>query len=95
MLEPYEFNKSDELIYFFKTEFNIEYKVNLFSFEYMFHQYENISKYIYSFELSVVGKFKKTPLDSRIGITVALILQDFFQKGENAVIYVCESLDNR
>ncbi|TAG57133.1 MAG: hypothetical protein EAZ27_03395 [Cytophagales bacterium] len=61
----------------------------------MFHQYPHISKYIYSFDLSLVGEHKKTPLDPRIGITVAYILGDFFQNEENAIIYVCESLDNR
>lgn len=95
MLEPYKYHKTDDLVYYFETKYDVKYKVNIFLFDQMFYQYEEVSKFIYSFDLSIVGVPNRVPLDPQIGITVAFILKDFFKNEENAIIYVCESLDNR
>jgi len=37
----------------------------------------------------------KAPLDNRIAATVAAILKAFLHEKENAVVYICDSSDNR
>jgi hypothetical protein len=62
----------------------------------MFSGYPQIAEHIYMFNIDVVqGNPTKSVSDDRIGLTVLQVFQLFFQSTENAVVYVCDTLDDR
>lgn len=96
MAEGYEYVIQNKNRYYFKTAFDLEYVVEIINYPIYKNGFEHIEPYIYTLNVVLLTEINnKTPLDPRIGITVAYILGDFFQNEENAIIYVCESLDNR
>ena len=62
----------------------------------MFYQYPSLAENIYTINIDVLeGDIDGTIEDDRIGVTVIEIFKLFFANIENAVIYICDSNDNR
>ncbi len=62
----------------------------------MFYQYPSLAENIYTINIDVLeGDIDGTIEDDRIGVTVIEIFKLFFANIENAVIYICDSSDNR
>lgn len=85
--------------YFFETNEGIIYEVTFKPTPYLFGK-EKTKLGDYIFEFSILIGFnpnKKLPaVDSKIGLTSALIFNDFYSKKGNAItIYICDSSDNK
>jgi hypothetical protein len=62
----------------------------------MFYQYPSLAENIYTINIDVLeGTIEHIIEDNRIGITVIEIFKLFFANVDNAVIYICDSSDNR
>lgn len=62
----------------------------------MFTDYPNLAQQVYMFNMDVLeGDTTRTATDERIGVTILTVFKLFFQKEENVVVYVCDSLDDR
>jgi Family of unknown function (DUF6169) len=94
--EPYNFKISGSNKYIFETETDILYSVEFTEGSYYFHR---LPEYIYVFELSInilrVDENISPPYDKRVEVTVVKILSTFLSSKENAVIYICQNLDDR
>ena len=66
-------------------------------YSFMFGEYlpSYIPIYTLNIELISDSKGPKKPIDERIEITVAAILQSFFEEVENVMVYICDNLDNK
>ncbi len=94
--EPYNFRRSTQNKYIFETELDIVYSVEFTEGSYYFHR---LPDYIYVFEFSInilrVDENISPPFDKRVEVTVVKILSTFLSSKENAVIYICQNLDDR
>jgi hypothetical protein len=62
----------------------------------MFAPYPGIGSQIFMFNIDVLsGDPDEALSDERIGLTVLMIFNLFFQKSQNVAVYVCDSMDNR
>ncbi|MFP5042363.1 DUF6169 family protein [Parasediminibacterium sp. JCM 36343] len=62
----------------------------------MFADYPNIACPIYSFNIETKqGNPDNTFGDERVGLTVAVIFNYFFNNIENVALYICDSIDKR
>ena len=95
-LEPYNFRRSTQNKYIFETESDILYSVEFTEGSYYFHR---LPDYINVFEFSInilrVDENISPPFDKRVEVTVVKILTTFLSSKENAVIYICQNLDDR
>lgn len=82
--------KQDGLTYSFVTKEGIIYRAYFVDLSVYYPNLPNT----FSFSLEPENP-KKHRLDLRISATVAEILKQFFQKQENAMIMVCDSLDGK
>jgi hypothetical protein len=94
-LTPYPFNKLSDLSFEFETSKGITYYAYFVEYGFMFDNYPELSKNIYSFNLDVRGDWQFSKSDDRIGLTVVEIFRRFFFSNQNVAIYVCDSLDDR
>ena len=85
--------------YVFETDFSVVYEVKFKKSSYLFiHLSEEITQNVFEFVIDVAFNPNqvKTPFDSRIGVTIAHIFNDFFAKNNNIVsVYICESNDKK
>lgn len=80
----------DGLTYTFVTKDDIVYRAYFEDISVYYPQFQN------TFSFSLVSENPKPhQVDFRISKTVAEILNCFFQKKENAMIMVCDSLDGK
>jgi Family of unknown function (DUF6169) len=95
-LTPYPFTTLSDLSFEFETSQGIFYYAYFIEYGFMFHDYPELSKNIYSFNLDVIsGDWKISASDDRIGFTVIEIFRLFFSSKENIAVYVCDSSDDR
>ncbi len=88
-MTPYNFTQRNELSFEFTTDQGIVYTALFFDYEYLFGDYPEISKYIYSFTLDIVkGENANHLLDDKIGETVVSIFKRFFESKDNVVVYM-------
>ncbi len=94
--EPYIFKRSSNNTYIFETESDILYSIEFTDGSYYFHR---LPDYLNVFEFSInilrVDENISPPLDKRVETTIVKILSTFLSSKENAVIYVCQNLDDR
>lgn len=96
MLNPYHLNEIDEFSFSFVTDFNVGYNATFVLYPTLFQHSPLVANNIYIFNLDVEdGDENVAKIDDRIGSTIAVIFNKFFTEIENAVIYVCDSSDNR
>ena len=82
--------KQEGLTYTFVTKDNIVYRAYFVDISAYYSQFPDT--YSFSLEPEIP---KNHPVDLRIATTVVEILSRFFQKEENAMIMVCDSLDGK
>ena len=88
MLKPYLLQLNDEYSFEFITDFGIRYKVYFLDYSYMFSDYSEITSPVYSLNIDALeGDPDNNRGDNRVGITVAEILNLFFSKIENVIVY--------
>ncbi len=94
--EPYSFKRSNHNKYIFETDSDILYSVEFTEGSYYFHR---LPHYINVFEFSInilrVDENISPPFDKRVEVTVVKILSTFLSSRDNAVIYICQNLDDR
>lgn len=96
MLSPYLLQENDEYSFEFITETGIRYKVYFLDYSFMFSEYADISSPVYSFNIDTIeGDPDNSLADERVGLTISKILNLFFDKINNVIVYVCDSLDER
>ena len=96
MQSPYQLKENDDYSYEFLTDQLIKYLVYFIDYNFMFYQYPSLAENIYTINIDVLeGDIDGTIEDDRIGVTVIEIFKLFFANIENAVIYICDSSDNR
>ena len=78
------------LSYTFINKDGIKYRAYFVDISDYYPQFPNT----YSFSIEPENP-KAHPVDNRISVTVAEILKQFFQKRENAMIMVCDSVDGK
>ena len=87
-LNPYEIVDIDGG-YSFTTSIGLVYQV--FFYKYI----EGCPIYSFSFDVTNKDCIREKKGDNRIKVTIYSILERFFELDENALIYVCDSLDGR
>lgn len=96
MLSPYPLRKNDEYSFEFTTDTGIKYKIYFLDYSYMFSAYTHISSPFYSLNIDAIeGNPEDTPGDEKVGLTISEILNLFFSRIDNVVVYVCDSMDER
>ena len=92
----YPFTKLDDLSFEFITTQGTVYKAYFIAYAYLFSDYPEFAKDIYSFNLEIVteGLPNQIP-DDKIGQTVAVIFQHFLNSRHNVAVYICDSSDDR
>jgi len=96
-LQPYHLQRIDELTYGFTTDNGIEYRCSFLSYAEYFINHPDLAPYFFSFNLDLRNKNTKLPrgADKRIANTVIIIVGDFLMSKTNAVVYVCDSSDDK
>jgi Family of unknown function (DUF6169) len=93
---PYQLKENEDYSYEFLTDQSIKYLVYFIDYNFMFHQFPALAENIYSINIDVMeGDIVNTIEDERIGITIIEIFKQFFSNVKNAVIYICDSTDDR
>lgn len=85
---PYKFDVSGQE-YTFVTDYGIVYNVYFYNADII----EDL--YAYWFGFKIVGEAGTIGRDCRVEPTIVTILRDFFTIHNNAVIFVCSTLDGR
>jgi len=93
---PYSFIELDKLSYQFSTDHGIVYDANFVDYSFLFPEYPEFSKDVYTFNLEVVkGNIYEQAMDAKIAKTVIAIFLTFFNSKQNIVIYICDTTDDR
>jgi hypothetical protein len=94
---PYLLQASDDNnSYEFISDQGIKYLVYFVNYNSLFSDYPQIADRIFNFNVDVVeGDPETSKDDERVGVTIVEVLKHFFGEVRNAVIYVCDSSDNR
>lgn len=96
MLSHYPLFENDELSYEFIPDSGVNYRIYFLDYGHILNNYISQTNTIYSFNIDVVGNANELgATDERIGLTIVHILKLFFEKIENVIIYVCDSMDDR
>lgn len=90
LLHPYKYFLSEDGFYHFTTESGIDY----FAYFIDMSCYGTAGLYTFSFERTNEETVKRRP-GKYVLDTVCEILRDFFEKRQNAVLFVCDSTDGR
>lgn len=89
-LLPYKIVEERHLFYTFTTEKDVVYHIYFLDYTICFPGFAHI----YTFNIEREDDMPH-PIDRRIAITVASVLQQFFKENENAVIMICDNLDGK
>jgi len=85
--------------YIFETDYNLTYIIKFKPSPYLITSINDfLGDLIFEFVLGVLENqsLQRIPTDPKIGITVANILNDFFNyKNETICVYICESKDKK
>ncbi len=96
MQSPYQLKEKDEFSYEFVTDQSIIYSIYFMDYNFIFQDILSIAENIYTINIDVIeGDIYNSKEDERIGITIIEIFHLFFKDIKNAIIYVCDSNDNR
>lgn len=84
------------VIFEFSTDSGIKYEVYFANYSSLFENYPEIRCAVYCCGIEVAeGHPSVSPLDKKVGATIAEIIKFFFAETSNVIVYVCDSLDNR
>jgi hypothetical protein len=94
----YELIVGYEMLYIFKTDYEVLYEVRFKPTPYLFSSDKPYANDAYEFSIIVIDNpnHVSPPFDNRIGETIAKVFDDFYSKFGNAInLYICASHDNR
>ncbi|PWK26420.1 hypothetical protein LV89_02591 [Arcicella aurantiaca] len=92
----YDFIDDETFSYFFKTTFQVFYKIEFKPTGYIFGEEYIWSHYCYEFSIKLSANSpKNTPFDPLVSITIASIFVDFFKNKQNIIIYTCDTSDGK
>ncbi len=94
-MKPYKFIIAEDNYYEFITAAGTKYACYFLSYSSYFKEYKEIADNIFAFNIEVLEANNKTSTDTRIGLTIVEILKTFLNGLTNAVVYVCDSSDNK
>lgn len=96
---PFYYVGESDNSYIFETDYSIIYEIKFKNSDYIFNiPIQKYSGFVFEFVIDILENrnLEKVPLDKKMGLTIALIFNDFFIKNNNAVgIYICESSDSK
>lgn len=92
-LNPYKTTETEGLYYTFVTKDDIVYRAYFLNVSYLHPDLINT----YTFNIEPVGDTNTTrhPIDTRIGMTIAYILHNFFTKNQNSMLMACDNTDGK
>jgi|GEM_PF-925174 len=80
----------------FLTQFDVKYEVYFANYSSLFEDYPDVTCDVYCCGIEVAeGDPSISPLDKKVGATMAEIVKFFFAETSNVIVYVCDSLDNK
>lgn len=94
-MQPYKFATVKNNYYEFTTTAGTQYACYFLSYANYFTEYNEIADSVYGFNLEVLKKGTVTVIDPRIGKTLVQIITTFLNGLTNAVVYVCDTSDNK
>ncbi len=95
-LNPYSFKRSSHNVYIFETESLVLYSIEFTDGSYYFYRLpDSVNIFEFSINILSVDENISPPLDKRVEITIVQILSAFLSSKENAVVYICQNLDDR
>jgi len=96
LLQAYPVVEVENAYFEFVTKGGIKYAAYFVDYGFMFSEYPEFSSNIYSFNIDVIETESDIlALDERTGFTIFKIIEGFFKKIDNVVIYVCDNIDKR
>ncbi len=96
LLKPYPLKEIDSYSFEFLTDQGLRYVMYFLDYSVMFLDFPKIADQVYMFNIDVIeGLPDETISDERVGRTVLEVFKQFFQKSQNVVVYVCDSMDDR
>jgi hypothetical protein len=96
VLLPYPLSSVNAYTYSFVTENGIEYYCSFISYAEYFPTHPSVAPHIFAFNLALRDKKAKPKgVDRRIADTVIMIVGNFLEAQNNAVVYVCDNSDGR
>jgi Family of unknown function (DUF6169) len=97
-MQQYEFDfiEDEATDYFFKTQFNVFYRVEFKPTGYIFGDDYVWSHHCYEFSIKISEKSPQNPpTDSLIPTTIAAIFLHFFEDKEKIILYTCDTSDRK
>ena len=92
----YDFISDETSSYFFKTKFQVFYRIEFKPTGYIFGDEYIWSNYCYEFSIKLSENSpQNTPLDPLVAETIASIFIDFFKSKENIILYTCDTSDRK
>lgn len=91
--KPYQIQKVDDLIYSFKTENNVVYKVDFEFNDRFFDEYCSSCKDI--LEVDISCNLTNSPKDYRVGASIFEIFTEVLSETCNGIMYRCDDEDGR
>ena len=85
---PYKVERVEVNTFLFTTKSGVVYYVG-FS-----HDFSFMEENLYQFFITNV-EHKHAPADSAIYETIKVVIEEFFEQGQNVILYICDSMDNR
>ncbi|MEA5460003.1 DUF6169 family protein [Arcicella sp. LKC2W] len=98
MMQYYTYDIIEEefTTYFFKTTFQVFYRIEFKPTGYIFREEYIWSHYCYEFSIKLSENSpKNTPLDPLVSSTIAVIFMDFFKDKEKIILYTCDTADRK
>jgi len=93
---PYPLLEYDPFSYEFVTDQEVVYKIYFLDYAYLFNTVLPPDIPVYALNVEAIsGKPNSVSTDERIGLTIAYLLDMFFQKIDNVLVYVCDGGDGR
>ena len=84
--------------YFFVTKNDVAYEIKFKPFPYLFDGEQQFSTNTFEFVIAIFSNptLQNPTLDINIGITIAAIFDDFYQRNSNTIaVYICDSSDSK
>lgn len=95
-MQPYKVSIQKDYFYQFSTATGDSYACYFLSYKDYFRHYPLIADHVFSFNIDLIRKSGiKAEKDARLPITIVKILRDFLSEWQNAVVYICDSSDER
>jgi Family of unknown function (DUF6169) len=88
---------SDEQGYFFSTDLGLTYRIVFEDVGAIFQDYPTLKGRVFSYSFYPASKptSEQKLLDQKVRHTIAYSINSFFEKNDDLIVFVCDSLDKR